>query len=33
LETLTHKLFMDLDRVKDAFARARDWAGNFFVEQ
>lgn len=31
LETLTHKLCLDLERVKDFFAQARDWAGGFFL--
>jgi c-di-GMP phosphodiesterase len=31
LEALTQKLFMDLERIKDAFADARDWASGFFT--
>jgi EAL and modified HD-GYP domain-containing signal transduction protein len=31
LDTLTHQLCLDLGRVKDSFAQARDWAGGFFV--
>lgn len=30
LQTQTQKLFLDLDRIKDAFASARDWASGFF---
>jgi EAL and modified HD-GYP domain-containing signal transduction protein len=31
LEALTQKLCMDLGRIKDAFANARDWASCFFT--
>jgi EAL and modified HD-GYP domain-containing signal transduction protein len=31
LEMSTQKLCLDLDRVKDYFARAREWAGGFFA--
>jgi EAL and modified HD-GYP domain-containing signal transduction protein len=31
LEALTRRLFMDLGRIKDIFAQARDWAAGFFA--
>jgi len=33
LEALAQNLFVDLGRIKDTFAQARDWAGGFFASR